>query len=293
MLPTLDQLKYFIEVSDTLNISRASERLAISQPSLSVSLKKLEENIGVPLLLRQKNGIQLTRAGKEFAVLSRSMLENWSNIKNATIHSSHELMGTYRIGSHSALGAFTHPLYINEILEENPKLNLKLDHSLSRNITEGVISFHYDFGIVVNPVQHPDLVIRHLANSNVKLWRKNSRLKHLDLSSGKGILIADTSLSQSKILINKLKKVKLEPERIIEVDDLEVITRLTTNGIGIGIIPETVIHQSSRMKIKEYGQKAPIIKDQICLIYRHDTMTIKSSRQLARRIESLISQKLA
>lgn len=64
MLASPHDLTYFIELSGTLNFSRASERIGISQPSLSAAIKRLEHAIGTPLFLRGKNGVTLTPAGK-------------------------------------------------------------------------------------------------------------------------------------------------------------------------------------------------------------------------------------
>lgn len=70
MIPSVAELTYFLEVSNSLNLSRASERLGISQPSLSLAIKRLEQTIGTSLFLRHKHGVSLTQAGKQAIVPS-------------------------------------------------------------------------------------------------------------------------------------------------------------------------------------------------------------------------------
>ena len=62
MVPSAAELEYFLEVSSTLNLSRASERLGISQPSLSLAIKRLEQSVGTELFIRHKHGVTLTQA---------------------------------------------------------------------------------------------------------------------------------------------------------------------------------------------------------------------------------------
>ena len=69
------ELRYFIEVANSLNLSRASERLGISQPSLSVAIKRLEGSIGTELLIRQKRGVVLTQAGKQLLAHAKQLLQ--------------------------------------------------------------------------------------------------------------------------------------------------------------------------------------------------------------------------
>lgn len=81
MLPSPGDLEYFTEIAATKNISRAAERLGISQPTLSMAIQRLETNIGAKLLIRSKTGVQLTRAGKRLAVNSRSLIRQWHDLK--------------------------------------------------------------------------------------------------------------------------------------------------------------------------------------------------------------------
>ncbi len=64
MIPSPTDLKYFMEVAQTQNVSRAAERLGISQPSLSLAIRRMEQSVGAPLLIRSKRGVTMTQAGK-------------------------------------------------------------------------------------------------------------------------------------------------------------------------------------------------------------------------------------
>src|SRR5690348_17265513 len=101
MLPSAAELEYFLEVSHSLNLSRASERLGISQPSLSLAIKRLEQTIGTALLIRHKHGVSLTRAGKQLLLHARQLLQYWESTKAKALASQEEIQGHFILGCNS------------------------------------------------------------------------------------------------------------------------------------------------------------------------------------------------
>ena len=74
MLPNPNDLRFFIEVSRTHNLSRAAERLGVTQPALSQGMRRLEQNIGQQLLLRGKGGVKLTKCGEKLVFKAKHLL---------------------------------------------------------------------------------------------------------------------------------------------------------------------------------------------------------------------------
>lgn len=93
MLASPTELYYFNEVCRTLNFSRASERLGISQPSLSQAMKRLERFIGAPLFLRLKSGVRLTKAGEQLHKHTDALLTLWERVKAESLASCQEVQG--------------------------------------------------------------------------------------------------------------------------------------------------------------------------------------------------------
>ena len=81
MLPSASELHYFLEVANTLNISRAAERLGVSQPTLSLAVQRLEANLGTAVLIRNKSGVKLTHVGQKFVSQARLLLLEWERIR--------------------------------------------------------------------------------------------------------------------------------------------------------------------------------------------------------------------
>ncbi len=283
MLPSPAELQYFLEIANTQNISRAAERLGISQPTLSLAVRRLEDSIGVPLLIRTKSGVKLTKAGDKLVVRARSLVQQWTDLKDETKKDQDLVSGAYTVGCHPSVALYSLG-FVSNLLEQNPGLEIKLIHDLSRKITEDVISFKIDFGIVVNPTRHPDLVIRPLLRDEVTFWKSELSTKQQDPFTGEGVLICDTDLLQTQSLLKQVKQKKMEFGRTITSSSLEVIANLVVDGAGIGILPGKVAGRYKGQGIKKVNN-APQFHDRICLVYRADAQNSGTGRYLGKEIE--------
>jgi len=287
MLPSSSDLRYFLEVSNSLNISRAAERLGISQPSLSLSIKRIEGELGVPLLIRNKTGVTLTRAGKKFSLKARDLLQEWETIYTETSKAEEEITGNYSLGCHPSVALFSLPSIIPKLLAQNQTLNLTLIHGSSREITADVINLEIDFGIVVNPVQHPDLVIQTLCKDEVTLWVGKGKSKLQDPNSGEAVLLCNPDLVQTQSIRKQFQKSKLAFSRTITSSSLELLCSLVSVGAGVGIIPGRVAERVRSLGLKPLSGASPIFHDTISLIYRSDSQSSQASRNLSRQIRNL------
>lgn len=269
-----DDLRYFKEISLTGNLRRAAERLGVTQPALSHSLKRLEDQLGCQLMVRSKTGVRLTRAGAKLAGLSGQLEDVWNRIQNIVTDENEKIAGTYRIGVHTALGQYILPSFVGPLLEEHEGLNFKFDHGLSRQMSEAVISNRLDFGVVVNPPEHPDLVIRKLGEDSVRMW-KAPRLKNT------GVLICDPDLHQVQTILRACAKKGIRFERELHTSSLEIAARLTAEGAGVGIIPERVLKVMAGTNAVPFHKDAPEFKDTICLIHKKENQNTRASQVIS------------
>lgn len=285
MLPNANDLYFFLEVAQTGNLSRAAERLGVSQPALSQAMKRLETSFENQLLLRSKSGVVLTKAGQKLSQRARLLLESWQELKDDALKDEDQVRGVYGLGLHSSVALYTLPHFAANLLSEFPHLELRLEHDLSRKITEMVISFKLDFGLVVNPVAHPDLVIKELFTDEVAFFR-SKKLK----AANENVLITEPDLLQTQELLNQVqkKKNKANFERMLTSSNLEVIKTLVIEGAGVGIVPSRVMGLDNKKVEKISG--LPTFKDRICLVYRHDVQRSQAARSLGQFISSSLAK---
>ena len=266
MIPSPHDLKYFVEIANTQNVSRAAERLGISQPSLSLAIRRMEQSLGTPLLIRSKRGVSLTQAGKQLLVHTRHLLQTWEDVRAGALSSVNEVLGSYTIGCHPSIALHSLSGFLPALMAEYPQLDINLKHDLSRKIAEDIISMKIDIGIVVNPVQHPDLVIHPLCRDEFTLW-----------TSGQGagsVLICDPELTQSQSLMRQLAKTGIKFNSTILSSNLEVIADLVSRGTGAGFLPTQVAARAQK-KLKRVP-KMPVFYDEHCLLFRVENKGVKS-----------------
>jgi DNA-binding transcriptional LysR family regulator len=288
MMPNGNDLTYFLEVCQLGNISRASERLGITQPSLTLAIKRLEETMGLPLLIRTKRGVYPNQAGKQLLIHVKKLIQDWENLKAKAQSSLSEVKGKILLGCHPSVGLYTLPLFLPQVLNENEELEISLKHDLSRKITEEIISLKLDLGIVVNPVRHPDLIIKKLCEDQVGFWYSHKKTMLTDYHNGSAVLIMDPDLVQSQTLLKKIKKKGIKYSRIVTSSSLENIANLVLSGAGIGILPSRVIKKEDKKKLKQIPS-APLFKDEISLIYRVENKGLESIKYLAQMIPKYIN----
>ena len=269
----LIELRYFLAVAKTCNVSRAAELCGISQPALSQALKRLEDQLGTTLLSRSKTGVRLTRSGERFALQSRELIERWDALLKSVHATDAQVSGHYRIGCHPSVAIYSLPKFLKELQLEYPDLDIGLTHANSREISNDVIEWRLDFGIVINPPQHPDLVIRELGKDEVTFWVHPERQFN-------ETLILDPSMLQTKSLLKQLEKRKLDFRRQIECSNFEVIYALTLAGCGVGILPTRVARHFGSVELELFSPKAPVFKDTLCLIYRVGSQSHASGRAI-------------
>ncbi len=249
-----------MELAKTQHVSRAAERLGVTQPALSYSLNRIEQDLGTPLFLRSKKGIQLTPAGERFYEQAKVLQQQWEQIINAVSDEVNAPQGVIRLGCHTAVAQYTLPNFFPRFLKNYSKIKFYLSHGLSRHMTEDVISSRLDVAIAVNPVSHPDLVIKELCKDEVTVWKAKNCVNP-------NLLIHDPSLFQTQDILKKLNARGLQFDNFLESPSLEVIAQLMVSGTGCAILPARVVSTFTHKGIEQV-KNAPVFNDRICLVYK-------------------------
>ena len=266
----LDDIRYFNTVSQFLNMTRASEVLGVTQPTLSYAMKRLENELGGELFVRLKNGLQLTQLGESFLKQGQVVLYEWEQAQKLVESQALEVRGRLSLGLHPSVALYTLEHFLPGLHRDYPELEISLRHGLSREVTEQVVSWTLDFGIVVNPKPHPDLVIRELCKDKVTVFSKDRKLN---------TLIYDPNLNQAQVVRNKLaRKVRFKE---VTSENLEVVAKLVGLGVGAGILPARVAKNQGNLV---EHQDAPYYKDRICLIYRKEKQKSLASKTLIQAV---------
>ncbi len=273
------EIQYFLECARSGNLSRAAERLGVTQPALTMALRRLEHSAGAELFHRSKKGVRLTKAGEIFQQEAKALADQWSRLKESLLRSEEDLSGTYTIGCHPSVALYSLPQTLPALMADFPQLRLELQHDISRKIAERVIRGEIDLAIVVNPVRHPDLVIRPLAKDYMGFWTSKTETSTNRIGAPHPVLICEPELIQTQTL---LRKANTQFERTVRTNSLELIGSLTDAGAGIGLLPARV---AAHWKGIKPLSDLPRFPDEIALLYRAENRRVAAFRELAQRLE--------
>ncbi|MFA8438458.1 LysR family transcriptional regulator [Pueribacillus sp. YX66] len=148
------QLEYFMEVAKQLNFTKAASTLHISQPSLSKTIKNMEDTLGVPLFYRSAKQLELTDAGKALLTNAKTVIDAFNNLTSELTDVVNLKKGEVRIGIPPIIGAAFFSTIISQYIESYPGIQVTLTEVGSKKIKDGVDEGTLDIGLICNlPIQ--------------------------------------------------------------------------------------------------------------------------------------------
>lgn len=300
-----NHLRYFQAIAARGNMTAAARDLGVSQPTLTVAIKNLEEKLGTTLFLRDRTGVRLTRTGDE---LLRHVTEIFALIETAEQRIQgleSDDVGTFVVGCHESLGAYFLPGFMSSFMREAPMIEITLSNDSSANIQRAVLEREVHFGLVVNPQPHLDLVCVELFHdamdlfvaTHTELSPESRRLvpqavgasiesvPSADLETARawlraGPLIFAGRVAQCRELLDRLAAEVLLPTRLLSCGDLELVKSLAIAGLGVAMLPRRVAAYNQEGKLRRLHPAMPFFPDTICLLYRADVHRTRAAMRL-------------
>ena len=250
----LRQLEYFQMASRLRNITRAAQRLRVSQPNITVAIKKLESELGVLLFDRSQKQLTLTPEG---AVFLRRIEVAMRNIEDAIleVNDYKQLQkGTIKIGIPPMMGAYLFPKIFSGFRQLHPHLDVLLYEEGSLSIREKLESDALDFGIIIVPESTPNLnVLRMSRNQLMVCVAKTSPLARKSKITARDIAASDLIMMKEgaylrEVVQNKLTALKITPRTVLESSQIVTIKGLVAHKVGIAFLLDFICENSSDIK---------------------------------------------
>ena len=250
----LKQLEYFQMTSRLKNITRAAKRLSVSQPNITVAIKKLEAELGIQLFERSQKQLSLTPEGAVF--LNRIELA-LRNIQDAVleVNDYKQLQkGTIKIGIPSMIGAYLFPKIFSGFQKKFAHLDIYLYEKGSMSIRESLERDELDFGIVIISNASPSLQLLPMSTNQVvacvpedsPLAQKDS-LSWSDVSNIDLIMLKEGSFIRN-LIQQKLKEHNIQPNIILESNQIETIKGLISSNVGMAFLLDFVVQDTPHIK---------------------------------------------
>jgi DNA-binding transcriptional LysR family regulator len=262
-------------LSEEKNISRASERLYISQPALTYRLKNLEEEFGTRLFFKIKGGIEFTSEGLHLAAYAEEMIKNLQKTKDYMLNMQNEVRGTLRLGVSSNFAQYKLPKLLKGFSTEHPHVQFSVNTGWSTEIMSlldsssvqlGILRGNYDWYGTKTLLHKERLCL--ISKKEINM----DRLPQLPFIQYK----TDSSL---KNLINGWWNDRFsEPPFVtMETDRQETCKEMVKNDLGIAILPEICLQPSDNLYTYglSYKNGEPVLRN-TWLMYNQDSLQLST-----------------
>lgn len=283
MTIALREIEYFLEIHKRGSITAAARALGVTQPSLTVAVQRLEKHFGTTLFLRSRRGVALTVTGRALAADAEEIVATLARTVKRIAGLEGDEVGRFSIGCHESLGAYFLPGFLSGFLDAHRGITITLRNESSAAVRDDVVLRELDFGIVVNPVTHPDLVLVPLFGDAMDFFaaRKPAR----DLASAherirKGPLVHAGRVTESRSLIDGLERDGVVAQNLISCGDFELVKALVLADVGVGILPRRVAAYGQEGKLVRLHPRLPFFEDRIFLVYRGDLHKTRAAMTL-------------
>ncbi|MDX1736879.1 MAG: LysR substrate-binding domain-containing protein [Alphaproteobacteria bacterium] len=278
-MPTLRQFEYLVAVDDERHFGRASQRVNVSQPTLSAQLNLLEKRIGVQLFKRGRDGVYPTLEGREIISRARKILNEVNELVEFAHGVSHPLSGRLKFGIPPTLGPYMLPHIIPEIHRMFPNLKLLLREGAPRELQRMVEDGALDLAITPLPVMSNKIHVENIFLEDLQVgmaWdhplAKRQKLISEDLK-GEKIL----ALQRGHHLHDQVKELcrAYQGELLYDYEgsSLDALRHMVVMGAGISFFPAMYliaeIRQRGDLSIKKIEDDK--LRRQIAMIWRKDS----------------------
>jgi len=164
---TLVQYEYIVAVDDYRHFATAAEKCFVTQPTLSMQIQKLEDQLGVLIFDRSKHPVVPTDAGKRVIEQARTVLNEARKIKELIDEEKGIVSGTLKIGILPTLSPYLLPLFIKNFIEQYPEVEMIIEEDITENIIEKLQKDQLDVGLFVTPSEAGNLEERPIFNASI------------------------------------------------------------------------------------------------------------------------------
>ncbi len=240
----LRQLRYFVALAETRNFHRAAERLNMSQPPLTVAIRKLEEELGTTLFVRGTRGVTLTAAGRASLDAAQAALTQAERFREAAREGAAGARGQLRVGFVGSATFELLPRIVPEYRRRFPAVELILSEATSQDIARRLVTGELDVGLLRLPLMEvlpvettcvdADELHAALPADSTLTEARSLRLEALAdqpfvLQSGVSVLHA--------ITLNACHDAGFVPRVVQEAPQLSAVLALVSSGLGVALVP--------------------------------------------------------
>lgn len=277
---TLNELKYIVALAKEKHFRKASEKCFVSQPTLSVAIKKLEEELEVSLFERRKNDVLITPIGEKLVAIAEQMLESTQQIKNIAKEAQGNHYSELKVGAIHTIAPYILPKLLPIFHKLAPNTPLIIDEGMTHQLAKKLQTGELDVVILSLPFNEPNIETMPLYEEEFKAIIPNNHVlknkKIIDLNEienqtilllGSGHCFRDQVVEAFPNLI-RLNYQSNPLQKTFESSSLETIRYMVSSGMGMSVFPCTSLSERDQSLFLTKSLQAPVPKRTVALAWR-------------------------
>jgi len=254
---TLTDLRYATVLAKTKHFGLAAEQCNVSQPTLSIAIKKLESELGANIFERTATDVFVTRTGKKIIAQCHKVLAEIAIIRDIAITEENKLCSPLRIGAIFTIGPYLFPNFVSPLQKNAPDMPLIIEEGHTNTLRERLRKGKLDVAVLCLPFEEPDVVVQPLFNEpfmvvlpfNHPLAIRSS-IKPEDLEKEHILLLGEDHCFRDQVIdaipnINVYHCGKNPSDKDSQAHSLETLCTMVASGFGITIMPQTAVKGSN------------------------------------------------
>jgi LysR family hydrogen peroxide-inducible transcriptional activator len=254
---TLTQLKYVVAVARERHFARASAACFVSQPTLSVAIKKLEEELGITIFERGTADVGLTALGEQIVAQAQRVLEQAQAISELAKQGKDPLSGPFRLGLIYTIGPYLLPQLVPALHQSAPQMPLFVEETFTSRLLELLKQGAIDAAILALPFSEPGIEVAPLYDEEFVVampsghaWEKRRAIPASDLKNDTMLILGAGHCFRDQVLqtcpeVSRTGNFGEGLQRTFEGSSLETIRHMVASGVGITVMPASAVPDSA------------------------------------------------
>ncbi len=294
---TLTELKYIVAVARERHFGRAAEACFVSQPTLSVAIRKLEGELGVQLFERGGSEVAITPVGAQIVEQAQHVLEQSNAIREIAAQGKDPLVGPLRVGVIYTIGPYLLPRLVPRMIEDAPQMPLLLQENFTVRLLELLRQGDVDLAILADPFPDHGLATQGVYDEPFVVavprhhrWARRKAIRSTELKEQTMLLLGTGHCFRDQVLevcpeLSRYSQSSAGIQKTFEGSSLETIRHMVASGVGITVLPWTACAQSREDDLLRYIPfVAPPPHRRVSLVWRKSFGRVAANEAVRRAI---------
>jgi len=286
MLPlNFNHFYYFYEVARNGSFTAAARHLLVSQSSLSIQVKQLEQDLGGPLFDRRKGGVDLTESGSLAYQVAERVFQEIDRLQSALMETERRIKGTLTVGTVNSIGIYILPPILTAFKSAFPDVAMKIDFKEAERVLDLLYAGKVDFAIIPWSRRYSELTgVRITQNKMFLVGPPGHALSRQATVSPRDLeafpFVGYEEGMQTRSMIDALfKRMSVSVEYSIESDNSATIKHMVMAGMGLAFLPDVSVSPEIRAGRLVRIDVPPLVMSRDVVVYYKTNRTLSATRQ--------------